>query len=84
MKIFYGTKPKLTEKDKGMFSRGKYECKALLQTGKGEPVIISKCENTECPAWRVEYNFSCVAFNTCDEALAFCKGRFMGLDGEAV
>ena len=42
MKIFYGTKPKLTEKDKNMFSRGKYECKALLQTGKGENVIIYK------------------------------------------
>lgn len=54
MKIFYGTKPKLTQKDRSMFSRGKYECKALLQTRKGDPVIISKCENTDYPAWRVE------------------------------
>lgn len=84
MKIFYGTKPKLTEKDKKMFSRGNYDCKALMQTGKGEPVIISKCENSDYPAWRVEYNFSCVVFNTYDEALAFCKGRFMGLDRKAV
>ena len=84
MKIFYGTKPKLSEKDMKSFNRGKYECKALLQTGKGEPVIISKCDNTEFLAWKVEYNYSCMVFNTYDEALAFCKGRFIGLDGKAV
>jgi hypothetical protein len=84
MKIYYGSKPKLSEKDMKSFNRGKYTCKALLQTGKGEPVIISKCDNTEFPAWKVEYNYSCVVFNTYDEALAFCKGRFLGLDGKAV
>lgn len=84
MKLFYGMKPKFTKKDRGLFSHGKYECKTLLQTRKGEPVVISKCSNTDYPAWRVEHNFFCVVFNTYDEALAFCKGRFFDLDGKAV
>lgn len=84
MKIFFGSKPRLTERDKEMFSRGKYVCKTLLQNAKGEPVIISKCENTDFPSWKVEYNFSCVVFNTYTEAMSFCKGRFFDLDGKAV
>lgn len=84
MKIYYGMEPNLSQKDRKMFYRGKYECKTLLKTGKGQPVVISQSKDTDFPSWKVEYGLSCVVFNTYDEALAFCKGRFYSLDGKAV
>lgn len=77
-KIFYGNKPKLTAKDKPLFSRGNYECKALLKNRKGEPVAIS--QSKDLSIWKVEHNFSCVVFDTYDEVIAYCKGRFSELD----
>ena len=76
MKLFYGTKPRLTQKDREMFSRNGNECKALFKTSTGEPVIISKAKDANYPAWRVEYGFSCIVFNSYDEALSFCKKRY--------
>lgn len=84
MKIYYGTKPKLTEKDKTMFSRGKFECKALFKNSKGNPVVLSQCKDPAFPIWKVECGFSCFVFKTYDEAMDFCKGRYFNLAGKAV
>ena len=84
MKVFYGTKPTFTENDKSMFSRGKFECKALLKNHKGDPVAISQSKDPDFPVWKVECGFSCFVFKTYDEAMAFCKGRYESLDGKAV
>lgn len=80
MKIFYGTKPKFTDKDKGMFSHGKYECKKLLTKPNGEPVGISQNQDPDFPIWKVQHGYSCVVFATYDEALAYCKGKFSDVD----
>ena len=83
-KIYYGSNPKLTDSDRRCFDRGKYECKALMQTAKGKPVIISQSKDKDFPVWKVEHDFSCMVFASYDEAIAYCKGRFLGLDGKAV
>ena len=75
-KIFYGGKPAFTEGDKDSFTRGKYECKAVMTDRKGNPVAISQSKDSDFPIWKVEYGCSCVVFATYDEAMAFCKGRF--------
>lgn len=75
-KFYYGIKPELTDTDMENFSRGSYECKALMKTRKGHPVAISQNTDPDFPVWKVEYDCSCVVFATYDEAMAFCKGRF--------
>ncbi len=84
MKLYYGSEPIFTENDKKLFSRGNYECTKLLKTQKGNPVVISQSKCRDFPVWKVEHGFSCVVFNTYDEALAYCKGRFCTLDGRTV
>lgn len=84
MRLFYGTKPKFTNRDKGMFSQGKYECKTILTTKNGEPVGISQNTDPNFPIWKVQHGYSSVVFATYDEAMAYCKGRFCNLDGELV
>lgn len=83
-KIFYGTKPKFSPQDRKMFSHGKFECKMLLQKQDGKPVAVSQCKDDEHPFWRVDYGFSSLFFKTYDEAMAYCKGRFVDLDGKVV
>jgi hypothetical protein len=83
-KIFYGSKPTFTMADRDCFSRGNYECKVLLQNEKGQPVVISQNKDKDFPVWKVEHGCSCLVFATYDEAMAYCKGRFLGLDGKAV
>ena len=75
-KIFYGAAPKFTEADCRDFSRGNYECKALMRDHRGAPVVISRSIDPAFRGWRVAYGMSSVFFNTYDEAMAFCKGRF--------
>ena len=75
-KIYYGSEPTFTNKDRANFSRGGYECKALLKDRKGRPVVISLSTDPDFPVWKVEYGFSCVVFGSYDEAMAYCKGRF--------
>lgn len=75
-KYYYGTEPTFTDEDRQHFSRGGYECKALMKDRKGQPVVISQHTDPDFPAWKVEFGFSCVVFATYDEAMAFCKGRF--------
>ena len=80
--VFYGTKPKLSIKDMSNFDRGDYKCRVLLQTKRGTPVIISQHQNTGI--WRVTHSFSNMVFGTKAEALAYCRDRFLDLDGKAV
>ncbi len=81
-RFYYGTQPKLSDRDKDAFSQGKYQCQVLLQTMKGEPVVISR--HKELDIWMVGCGFSTMYFGTKAEALAYCKGRFQDLDGQAV
>ena len=83
-KIFYGTKPKLTQRDAKIFSRGKFECKLLLQKTNGMPVAVSQSNDPEYPFWREDYGFSSLFFKTYGEAMAYCKDRFVDLDGKGV
>ena len=80
-KIIYGTGVKLTDADKDMFSKGKFECRHLLQTLKGKPVAVSHCSDPDEDYWKVEYDYSCVVFATEQDALDFCKRRFCDLSG---
>ena len=81
-RIFYDRKPKFTAKDVESFSRGDYQCRILLQTKRGAPVAIS--EHKDSGIWKVNHGFSTVCFGTKAEALAYCKGRFLDLDGTVV
>lgn len=81
MKIFYGAKPVFTNKDKSMFSRGKYECKVLLKNLKNDLVVVSQSKDKKFPVWKVEDGFSCMVFPTYDDAMTYCKDRFFNLDG---
>ena len=83
-KIYYGSMPKLTQRDAKMFSRGKYDCKLLLQKPNGMPVALSQCKDPDFPVWRIDYGFSTLIFKTYDEAIDYCKGRFLDLDGRMV
>lgn len=83
-KIFFGSKPKLSQSDRQMFSRNGYSCKTLLQTQKGMPVGISKSTNPDFPVWKVEHGFSCLVFGSYEQAMEYCHGRFYDLDGKAV
>ena len=80
--VFYGTKPKLSMNDVDNFSRGDYKCRVLLQTKRGAPVAISV--HKDIGIWKVTHGFSTVVFGTKAEALAYCKDRFLDLDGKAV
>lgn len=51
-KIYYGAKPTFTDADKRDFSRGGYECKALMKDRQNRPVVIS--QNKELGFPRVE------------------------------
>lgn len=83
-KIFYGSKPKLSQEDRTMFSRGKFACKMLLQKSDGQPVVISQCKDEKHPVWRVDYGFSSLFFHSYDEAMAYCKDHFLQLDERVV
>lgn len=84
MKIYYGTKMRLSDEDRETFSRGGYECKKLLQTRKGEPVAISQSKDESFPVWKVECGTSCMVFATYREAMDYCKRRYLNLDGKEV
>ena len=81
-RFFYDRKPKFIAKDVESFSRGDYKCRILLQTKRGAPVAIS--EHKDTGIWKVTHGFSTVVFGTKAEALAYCKDRFLDLDGKAV
>ena len=66
------------------FSRGKFECKAVFQTRKGMPVVVSHSTDPAYDYWKVEYDFACVVFAEYQDALDFCAGRFFDPDGKPV
>ena len=80
-KINYGGKPTYDPKD---FSHGKFECKAVFQTRKGMPVVVSHSTDPAYDYWKVEYDFACVVFAEYQDALDFCAGRFFNTDGKPV
>ena len=77
----YGGKTAYDPKD---FSRGKFECKAVFQTRKGMPVVVSHSTDPDYDYWKVEYDFACVVFAEYQDALDFCAGRFFDPDGKPV
>lgn len=79
-KIIYGGDEKLSQEDRHLFSRGDYVCKALMQTKDGKPVVISqhKSDPSKC---KVEYGYSCLGFTSLDDALHYCIGKFLGVEG---
>lgn len=80
LKVFYGSENTVSSNDKDYFSRGNYECKALMKSKTGQPVAISQSKDEEFPIWKVEYGFSCLVFPSYDEAMDYCKGRFLKVD----
>lgn len=80
-KIIYGGDNKLSQEDRHLFSRGDYECKALMQTKDGKPVVISQ-HKTDATRCKVEYGFSCLGFTSLDDALHYCIGKFQSISGD--
>ena len=76
LKVFYGSEPSITSKDVSCFSRGNYECKALMKSKAGKPVAISKSKDKDFLVWKVEYGFSCLVFPSYEAAMDFCNERF--------
>lgn len=81
-RVFYGGQPSIRNFNPKDFSRGGYECTQLFQNKGGLPVVVS--HHKALDIWKVECNFSSVFFGTKAEALAYCKGRFLDADGQAV
>lgn len=79
MKIFIGDTVKLKSSDAKHFSRGNFTCRALMETHKGDPVVISQCQSEEFPFWKVEHGFHCMVFATKEEAMSFCKAHYRPL-----
>ena len=48
-KIYYGANPTFTDADKRDFSRGGYECKALMKDRRNRPVVISQNKDSDFP-----------------------------------
>lgn len=48
-KIYYGASPTFTDADKRDFSRGGYECKALMKDRRNRPVVISQSKDSDFP-----------------------------------
>ena len=79
-RVSYSLKPMMSARDLDNYSHGKYQCHVLLQTRKGQPVVISQHKDTG--VWMVGHGFSTIFFSTKAEALAYCKGRFLDLGGQ--
>ena len=81
-RFFYGTKPSVNSYSPKDFSQKDYECGLVLQNKHGAPVVVSRHKSLDI--WKVQNGFSAVFFGTKAEALAYCKGRFLDADGQAV
>ena len=80
LKVYYSSQPTFSGKDVSCFSRGNYECKALMRSKAGQPVAISKSKDKDFPIWKVEYGFSCLIFPSYEAAMDFCNGRFVKVE----
>lgn len=74
-KIYYGAMPPLTDRDRPMFDYGNCVCEALFRTRTAAPVVV--LHDRDMDIWKVQYGFSCVLFGAYDEAVAFCRSRFL-------
>ena len=81
-RFFYGTRPSVNSYSLKDFSQKDYECGLVLQTTHGAPVVVSRHKSLDI--WKVQNGLSSVFFGTKAEALAYCKGRFLDADGQAV
>ena len=83
-KLFYSKRPHLTPADTDCFSHGDYTCRFLFQTKRGNPVALSEHNNPDpgVPAWKVQYGFSILCFDTYTEAIEYCRSRFFDLNGK--
>ena len=79
-KFNYGGENTLSQKDKSRFSKGDYECMALMQTKDGNPVVISRHKSDEAKC-KVEYGYSCLCFNSLDDAMEYCVKKFRSVEG---
>lgn len=80
-RLVFDEKPSFTANHVAAFSHGDYDCRFLMQDRKGLPVAVSQKNDPDCPIWQVMYGNSCVVFGSCEEAMAFCRGRFFDLSG---
>lgn len=81
-RFFYGLKSGINNLSTKDFSQKDYECSLLFQTKRGAPVVVVRHKNLDI--WKVQNGFSTVFFGTKAEALAYCKGRFLDADEQAV
>ena len=78
-KVFYGTAPKYTAKDRHYFDGNGYRCTDVFTAADGSPVIVAR--RNETGIWKVQYGFSTVMFGTRMEALDYCRKRFPNAKG---
>lgn len=83
-RIYYGSDFHLSESDKSIFNHGNYICRTLLQTRQGAPVAVMQNVSDNIPVWKIVYGYSCIVFPTYEDAMAYCRNKFVGLDGKAV
>ena len=79
--IYYGTQPDIADADRHDFDRGNYECAMVMKDRKDNPAIISRSKDPSFPVWKVECGFSCFAFLSKAEAMAFCQRRYRKAKG---
>ena len=79
-RFFYDRNPKLTARDKDIFSHGDYKCHHLFQNRRGRPVAIS--QHKDLGIWKVHHGFSTILFGTEAEAMNYCRERFCDLSGK--
>lgn len=83
-KFFCGSKPKFTDSDKDMFSRGDYCCHRLLLTVDGKPVGITRHIDPDVSLWKVVHGTFEAVFGSYEAAMEFCKDRYRDLDGKPI
>ena len=80
--VYYGTEPRITDAERHNYDRGNYECAMVMKDRKEQLVIVSRSKDPSFPVWKVECSFSCFAFRSKVEAMAFCEKRYRKAKGE--
>lgn len=81
-KFFYGIEPEIKNFSVKDFSERDYDCHIVFQNKHGMPVTVSRHKKLDI--WKVQNGFSAVFYGTKAETLAYCKGRFLDADEQAV
>ena len=82
--VYYGTEPRITDAERHNYDRGNYECAMVMKDRKEQLVIVSRSKDPSFPVWKVECGFSCFAFRSKAETMAFCEKRYRKAKGEAI